>query len=73
MDAFTRGGLRTADPRPDVTLGNYAPGEYRDQFGGEMLNLNLYSKRLTEQEINGIYQEGTCSMKKDLYQYDSVR
>ncbi|XP_063680707.1 uncharacterized protein LOC134815985 isoform X2 [Bolinopsis microptera] len=73
----------TASGRRLKTGGTLVLGDYRDpavhgrtgnQFGGEMYNLNFFSKELTGSEVGAMSADGLCTkIPEELEQYRAIR
>ena len=53
---------RTLQTGQTLILGNYSPGPSGNEFGGEMYNLNIYSRELTASEVASLSENGLCTL-----------
>ena len=52
---------RTLQTGGRLTLGNYLPNFFWHRFGGEMFNLNMFSRELTASEVASLSENGLCT------------
>ena len=52
---------RTLQTGQTLVLGNYQASPSGNEFGGEMFNLNIYSRELTSSEVASLSEKGLCT------------
>ena len=64
---------RTLQTGQTLVLGNYRPGG-GNHFGGEMYNLNMYSRALTASEVASLSENGLCTpIPESLEDYRKIK
>ena len=65
---------RTLQTGQTLILGNHSPGPSGNEFGGEMYNLNIYSRELTASEVASLSEIGLCTaIPESLEDYRKIK
>ena len=80
-DGVKAGSITTPEKRRLETGGSLVMGQYQNEareiftkhgnrysFGGELLKLNIFSKKFSDEEVRAMFQAGMCSDIEDTYE-----